>query len=150
MSSSLENGQGVTNLVEHIGYGAGAAKIGLIVNSGKERGKELINTFLEKTPAINSLREAVQSALVAESKWIGGENVVKWKRRWVKGLDGRKVHVRSPHAALNTLLQSAGAIICKLWVIKLVENIKAAGYKSGWDGDFCLMAWVHRRNHCAH
>jgi len=131
-------------------YGAGAAKIGLIVNSGKERGKELINTFLEKTPAINSLREAVQSALVAESKWIGGENVVKWKRRWVRGLDGRKVHVRSPHAALNTLLQSAGAIICKLWVIKLVENIKAAGYKSGWDGDFCLMAWVHRHNHCAH
>lgn len=124
-------------------YGAGAAKIGLIVNSGKERGKELINTFLDKTPAIKSLREAVQETLVAESKWVGGENVVKWKRRWVRGLDGRKVHVRSPHAALNTLLQSAGALICKLWVIKLVENIKAAGYKSGWDGDFCLMAWVH-------
>lgn len=124
-------------------YGAGAAKIGLIVNAGKERGKELINTFLEQTPAINSLREAISSALVAESKWVGGENVVKWKRRWVKGLDGRKLHVRSPHAALNTLLQSAGAIICKLWVIKLVENIKLAGYKNGWDGDFCLMAWVH-------
>lgn len=124
-------------------YGAGAAKIGLIVNSGKERGKELINTFLEKTPAINSLREAVQSTLVAESKWVGGQQQVKWKRRWIKGLDGRKVHVRSPHAALNTVLQSAGAIICKLWVVKLVENIKAAGYKSGWDGDFCLLGWIH-------
>lgn len=68
---------------------------------------------------------------------------VKWKRRWIKGLDGRKVHVRSPHAALNTLLQSAGALICKLWIIKTEEMLVEKGLKHGWDGDFAYMAWIH-------
>ncbi|UZT50419.1 DNA polymerase [Enterobacter phage 04_vB_Eclo_IJM] len=30
---------------------------------------------------------------------------MKWKRRWLKGLDGRRIHIRSPHSALNALLQ---------------------------------------------
>jgi hypothetical protein len=30
---------------------------------------------------------------------------------WLRGLDGRRLPVRSPHSALNTLLQSAGAVI---------------------------------------
>lgn len=70
---------------------------------------------------------------------------VKWKRRFIKGIDGRKVFVRSDHSALNTLLQSAGALICKAWIIEvervLIENY---GLKQGWDGDFALMAWVHK------
>jgi DNA polymerase-1 len=32
-------------------------------------------------------------------------------------LDGRRTYVRHEHAALNSLLQSAGAIICKRWII---------------------------------
>lgn len=129
-------------------YGAGAAKIGLIVGGDAKRGKELINSFLEKTPAIAALREAVQNALVESSTWVGGENVVKWKRKWIRGLDGRKVNVRSAHSALNTLLQSAGALICKVWVFLVEENLEKAGYVHGWDGDFALMAWVHKL-HCA-
>ena len=124
-------------------YGAGDEKIGQIVGAGKERGKELKKKFLENTPAIAALREGIQNALVADSKWIGGEQKVVWKRRWIKGLDGRKVHVRSPHAALNTLLQSAGALICKLWIVLTEEMLLEKGLKHGWDGDFAFMAWVH-------
>ncbi|UUG66719.1 DNA polymerase I, thermostable [Serratia phage Seera] len=124
-------------------YGAGDEKIGQIVGAGKERGKELKKKFLENTPAIAALREAIQQSLVKSSAWIGGEQKVQWKRRWIKGLDGRKVHVRSPHAALNTLLQSAGALICKLWIIKTEEMLIEKGLKHGWDGDFAYMAWVH-------
>ncbi len=124
-------------------YGAGAAKIGQIVNGTAEDGKRLIKSFLEQTPAIANLREAIQSTLIKDSKWVGGEQKVTWKRRWIRGLDGRKVHVRSPHAALNTLLQSAGALICKAWVVELVNRCEAEGYVHGWDGDFALMAWVH-------
>lgn len=124
-------------------YGAGDEKTGQIVGAGKERGKQLKKKFLENTPAIAQLREAIQQSLVAESKWVAGEQQVKWKRRWIKGLDGRRVHVRSPHAALNTLLQSAGALICKLWIVKTEELLLEAGLKHGWDGDFAYMAWVH-------
>ncbi|WP_415717286.1 DNA polymerase [Maridesulfovibrio sp.] len=35
------------------------------------------------------------------------------KRGYLRGLDGRRLHVRSEHSALNTLLQSAGALIMK-------------------------------------
>lgn len=124
-------------------YGAGAAKIGQIVNGTADDGKRLIKNFLEQTPAIAALREAITDTLVKDSKWVGGEQKVTWKRRWVRGLDGRKVHVRSPHAALNTLLQSAGALICKLWIIETERLLLEAGLKHGWDGDFAYMAWVH-------
>ncbi|CAK1344566.1 DNA polymerase I [Klebsiella phage vB_Kpn_K10PH82C1] len=124
-------------------YGAGDEKIGQIVGAGKERGKQLKKKFLENTPAIAALREGIQQTLVESSRWVGGEQQVKWKRRWIKGLDGRKVHVRSPHAALNTLLQSAGALICKLWIVETEELLLKAGLKHGWDGDFAYMAWVH-------
>lgn len=124
-------------------YGAGAAMIGQIVNGSVEDGKRLIKNFLEQTPAIAALREAIQMTLVKDSKWVAGEQKVTWKRRWVKGLDGRKVHVRSPHAALNTLLQSAGALICKAWIVEVNKLLEAAGYKHGWDGDYAYMAWVH-------
>lgn len=131
-------------------YGAGDEKIGQIVGAGKERGKELKKKFLENTPAIAQLREAIQQSLVESSKWVAGEQQVKWKRRWIRGLDGRRVHVRSPHAALNTLLQSAGALICKLWIVRVEEMLLEAGLKHGWDGDFAYMAWVHKLSHCAH
>lgn len=124
-------------------YGAGDEKIGQIVGAGKERGKELKKKFLENTPAIAALREAIQQGLVESSKWVAGEQQVKWKRRWIRGLDGRRVHVRSPHAALNTLLQSAGALICKLWIVRVEEMLLEAGLKHGWDGDFAYMAWIH-------
>lgn len=124
-------------------YGAGAAKIGQIVGGTAEDGKRLIKNFLEQTPAIAALREAITGTLVKDSKWVGGEQKVTWKRRWVRGLDGRKVHVRSPHAALNTLLQSAGALICKLWIVETERLLLEAGLKHGWDGDFAYMAWVH-------
>jgi DNA polymerase I len=40
------------------------------------------------------------------------------------GLDGRKLQVRSPHAALNTLLQGAGAIVMKQALVLLDSKIQ--------------------------
>jgi len=41
------------------------------------------------------------------------------KKGWVTGLDGRKLHIRSEHSALNTLLQSAGAVVMKKALVLL-------------------------------
>lgn len=124
-------------------YGAGAAKIGEIVNGTAKEGKVLITNFLEKMPAIVALRDAIQNSLVESSTWVGGTQRVKWKRKYIKGLDGRRVNIRSPHAALNSVLQSAGAIICKQWIVETERLLLEKGYKHGWDGDFAYMAWVH-------
>jgi DNA polymerase-1 len=49
--------------------------------------------------------------------------------------------VRKPHAALNTLLQSAGAIICKRWLVMIDQELQAAGLRPGEDYEFS--AWIH-------
>lgn len=79
-------------------YGAGDAKIGTIVGKGQEEGAKLRANFLKKTPALKYLKDAVEKAA---------------KRGYLLGLDGRKLWIRSEHAALNTLLQSAGALVMK-------------------------------------
>lgn len=126
-------------------YGAGDAKIGKIINGDAKEGKQVKRKFLKATPAIKNLREAVQDALAVTERG----KVIKWKRHYLKGLDGRRLHVRSLHSALNLLLQSAGALICKKWIVRTEERLLELGLKHGWDGDFCYMAWVHKL-HCAH
>lgn len=121
-------------------YGAGDAKIGKIVKGSKADGTRLKKKFLAATPAISNLKQAIQDSLVAE---MFHGRVRKWKRKYLIGLDGRHLHVRSLHSALNTLLQSAGALICKKWIVLTEQTLVEKGYKHGWDGDFAFMAWVH-------
>jgi len=90
-------------------YGAGAAKIGSIVDGGAKEGQRLIDSFLNNTPSLKSLREKVESMA---------------KKGYLSGLDGRQLQVRSAHSALNTLLQGAGAIVMKQALVILDESIK--------------------------
>lgn len=50
-------------------------------------------------------------------------------RGYILCIDGRKLHVRKPHATLNTCLQGGGASACKLWIILLHQKLEAAGYR---------------------
>ena len=101
-------------------YGAGASKIGKICNTSSSGGQRFIDTFLQNAPALQKLRTNVDKA--AKSKII-------------KGLDGRQLHIRTFHAALNTLIQGAGAIICKQWLVQMMDHAK--------DLDVRLVASVH-------
>jgi DNA polymerase I-like protein with 3'-5' exonuclease and polymerase domains len=90
-------------------YGAGPAKIGSIVGGGRQEGEQLIGSFLDNTPALKALRAKVER--MAEKGHL-------------PGLDGRRLFVRSTHSALNTLLQSAGAIVMKQALVILSNKIK--------------------------
>ena len=127
-------------------YGAGNAKIGEIVNGTEEDGKRLKEKFLKNTPAIKKLQSSIKNTLAPFNR---REQKRKWKRRHLIGLDGRKLHVRSLHSALNLLLQSAGALICKRWISRTEERLIAKGLTHGWDGDFVMMAWVHDEHQTA-
>jgi DNA polymerase I-like protein with 3'-5' exonuclease and polymerase domains len=101
-------------------YGAGNAKIGAIVNGSAKQGGDLKDKFLRNTPALADLRERITA---------------QGEEGYLDGLDGRRLRVRSAHAALNTLLQGAGAVVMKQAVIHLYELL---------DGiDFKLVAQVH-------
>ena len=103
-------------------YGAGDEKIGSIVGGTKRDGKRLKEEFLRNTPALAILRERVGVAA---------------GRGYVLGLDRRRVYVRSAHAALNTLLQSAGAIVMKKALCLLNE------YAILWGIDYRFIGNIH-------
>ena len=100
-------------------YGAGPAKIGSIVGGSSKAGQQLINAFLKGTPALQRLRDKV-SLYATEG--------------YVPAFDGRKIWVRSEHAALNSLLQGAGAIVMKKALCILNETI----VKNKWDAKFVV------------
>jgi DNA polymerase-1 len=60
----------------------------------------------------------------------------------VPGLDGRRIPTRSSHSALNFLIQSSGAILCKRWVADAFEEC-CRRYRYGWDGDFVFVLFIH-------
>jgi hypothetical protein len=66
-------------------------------------------------------------------------------RGWLKGIDGRKVPVKSAHSALNYRLASQEAVICKRWGCDWEDELLARGLKHGWDGDFRFRLLVPRR-----
>ena len=110
-------------------YGAGDAKLGEVIGKGRKEGREIRESFFAAIPAIKQLRVAVEDAVNS--------------RGYLFGLDKRKLHARSAHSAVNLLLQSAGALIAKRWLIISRQELAKAGYKYGWDGDFVFCAWVH-------
>ncbi len=105
-------------------YGAGNEKIGysydrqLSPQKAKAKGREIKEAFIEAIPGLSDLLSAVKSAA---------------DRGFVKGIDGRKILVDSPHKALNYLLQGSAGVIAKRWMV--IAN----------DNDFCCsqLAFIH-------
>lgn len=103
-------------------YGAGDEKIGQIIGKGSKEGRKIKSKFLKQTPALKLLKEAVSK---------------KAELGFIRGLDGRIIPIRHSHAALNTLLQSCGAIICKAWYVRVYELINEQGV------DARIVAFIH-------
>lgn len=131
-------------------YGAGDKKLGKIIvtmaseaklpelrhwakdeNTLKKLGGLTRARFLNKLVALKYLVEALQNA----ARYKG----------YLIGLDGRPVFVRHAHAVLNTLLQSAGALICKRWIVeynrRLVAQLGLQGF--GRHNTWAALGWIH-------
>lgn len=100
-------------------YGAGDMKLGEIVKPSagdqtrRRIGMRLRRQFLREIPALGRLTEAVKAKFKAQG--------------YLKGLDGRKLLVRSEHSALNMLLQGGGAIVCKQWMVEADKLLRERG-----------------------
>jgi DNA polymerase I-like protein with 3'-5' exonuclease and polymerase domains len=91
------------------------------------KGSEVKKKFQE---GITGLKE-LQAELKAQAEAQG----------FIIAIDGRKLYVRKAHAVLNQMLQGGGAVICKMWMLKLQEQLEDLGLTYGTD--FAQMAWVH-------
>lgn len=112
-------------------YGAGDQKLGETLGFSGRRaameGKKARENLMKGVPALGSLVAAVRSRVE--------------KRGYLIGLDGRRLTVRSPNAALNTLLQSAGAVQMKRGLVILFDRLIEAGWK--WGADFAIVGLIH-------
>lgn len=112
-------------------YGAGNAKLGYIRTLKKKGvsriGKESKEAFLRNLPAMGKLAERVKQKAAQQG--------------FLNGLDGRALKIRSDHAALNTLLQGAGALFMKVALCILDDAIQAQGFIPGVHYEF--VANVH-------
>lgn len=89
--------------------------------------------FLKQTPALARLLDDVKAKVAETKKRYGGGRLI--------ALDGRILHVRSAHSALNTLLQNAGALIAKQATVFAYDNLSTRGYVFGRD--WALVAHIH-------
>ena len=122
MAAGLETRPQAKTFIYAFLYGAGDAKIGSIVGGSARAGADLKQRFLSNTPSLAGLRERVTRAS---------------QRGYLTGLDGRRLRVRSEHAALNTLLQAAGAVVMKKALVILDD------YAKQWNIDYNFIGNIH-------
>lgn len=97
-----------------------------------KKGKEISRRFMRGLPALGNLVELCK----AKVKKNGGPGYLLMP-------DGRRTYIRHEHAALNSLLQAAGAIICKRWIVEFNRRLTARFGPQGWHGQWAALLWVH-------
>ncbi len=114
-------------------YGASDRKIGVSLDKSLDEkeaavlGKDIRKKFLEAIPGLDQLLKAVNKKAEGDV---------------LKGLDGRPIRLQGKkHAALNYLLQSAGAIVCKRWNVIAFDQMQQLGYR--WGIDYQWLGWIH-------
>lgn len=125
-------------------YGAGDEKLGKILAPGKtpEQQKKIgaysRSLFLKKLAALKYLLDDVKKK----------HN----KNGYLISLDGRRVYTRSEHSALNSLIQTAGSLICRRWMVvynrALVELFDSPP-GGGWLYPWAALGWFHDENQLA-
>ena len=118
--AGLESRNQAKTFIYALLYGAGDAKLGSVVGRGRDAGTKLRRQFFDNLPSFKALTTRVQSQA---------------KGGFLKGLDGRKLTVRSPHAALNTLFQGAGAIVMKQAMVTFNQAIESQVLRAKFVGN---------------
>ncbi len=109
-------------------YGAQDTKLGNIMGKGKPAGAESRARMVSQYPALGRLVGDVHKSID--------------KRGYLMGLDGRKLFIRSKHSAINTLLQSAGALIMKKGLV-IFDHLLREQRKYIPGKDYEFVANVH-------
>ena len=108
-------------------YSAGNERISEILEVSLTEAKRIRQTFEKALPALINLKNAV---------------AVKYRnQKWIYGLDKRKLMCRAEYSSLNTLIQSAGALLVKAGTVIVNNDLKQAGFV--WGKDYRMVLHVH-------
>lgn len=97
-------------------YGASAGKIAKTIGADLKTGETVFNAFWEAALPLAKLKDKLKEYWERQ----GG-------KKFILGIDGRKVPTRSPHAILNSLFQSAGVICAKRAMVIHDQLLKEHG-----------------------
>jgi len=106
-------------------YGIGDTRLGAVVGKNSQEGKRIKQKLFEALPALKQLRDNVI---------ISVRN-----KKYLLGLDKRKLIPRSEHSSLNLLIQSCGALILKQATVILHNKLKEKNY----NNDVQMVAHIH-------
>ena len=126
-AAGLETRDQAKTFIYALLYGAGPELMGEIVGGGLKEGILLKRKFMSNMPALRKLKEAIDKKVQR-----GGT---------LMGLDGRVLRIRSSHAALNMLLQSAGAVCMKVALIQLYHALGKSKWQHGRE--YAFVANIH-------
>jgi DNA polymerase-1 len=114
------------------------------------KGDILRTAFEANTPALKFLKAGIDLKILdPRIEWNGwkiaaarelleqGGFAIPRFTGYLKGLDGRLLRIRHAHAALNTLLQSAGAVLVKRATVIHYQKLLSQGYTWGKDWANC-------------
>ena len=102
-------------------YGGSNKRIGwsydplLSEENASKKGKEIRHSFVNATPGLDELLQAVQK------RASGGS---------IKTIDGRTLPVESPHKALNFIIQGSSACLAKRWLLITHNTLKEIGIRA--------------------
>lgn len=116
-------------------YGGSHHKAKTMLGITESEAKQLVDDYWKAVQPLSDLKEAVTN---------------KWKERgkkFVIGVDGRKIMTRSQHSLLNALFQSGGVICAKYTTVFIYQILERQGYKCNpfeySEIDMCGMIEYH-------
>jgi hypothetical protein len=110
-----------------LSYQCGPQKIADLLGISRIEGEKIHKTYWDDRPALRALVRDLERSVLSRGQAKAhsrGISLDLKTKPWIKGIDGRKLYVRSAHSMKNALIQSTGMIAVKLAVIFLAETLK--------------------------
>lgn len=104
------------NINYAIMYGAGIGKIMSMLGCDYKGAQHRLDQWWDANPALKRLKSSIESALAKHPGYL-------------RGIDGRKIFIRSPHSAMNALFQCAGSMVNKVATIYIYKAMKKKGIR---------------------
>lgn len=116
-----------------LSYQCSPRKVEELYKCSSDRAKEIFDLYWEARPSSRTLITHLEKALLqrgqAEKTSNGGIRITD-RRAFIKGIDGRKLFVRSPHSLKNLLIQNAGMMAVKMVFNYICGQIKVKKLKT--------------------
>lgn len=116
-------------------YGGSHHKAKKMLGIGESEAKNLVEDYWKAVQPLSDLKEAVTKVWQERGK------------KFVVGVDGRKIMTRSQHSLLNALFQSGGVICAKYTTVFIYQLLEEQGYNCNpfehSELDMCGMIEYH-------